>query len=121
LANIKIMQREKIVEKAAETGKYLKAELKKLYEHKIVGEIRGIGMVWAVELFADRATKTKLDASLGVGTFIRDWCWKNNMILRNNGDTLIVAPALIMTKEEIDLMLSRISKVIKLAMEHFEL
>ena len=121
LANIEIMQREKLVERAAETGKYLKAELEKLYKYKIVGDIRGIGMVWAVELMADRETKTKLDTQLGVGTFIRDWCWENGMILRNNGDMLIIAPALVMTREEIDLMLGKINEVIPLATKHFGL
>jgi len=119
LANIELMQKEKIVEKAAETGKYLKAELEKLYKYKIVGDVRGIGMIWAVELMADRETKTKLDDD--VGTFIRNWCWENGMILRNNRNILVIAPALIMTKEEIDIMLAKVNEVIPLAMKHFGL
>lgn len=121
LANIEIIQRDKIVERAAETGKYLKAELEKLYRYKIVGDVRGIGMVWAVELTGDRETGTKLDAKLDVGTFIRDWCWENGMILRNNRNILVIAPALIMTREEIDTMLGRMNEVIPLAMKHFGL
>lgn len=121
LANIDIMQREKIVERSAETGKYLRAELEKLHQYKIVGEIRGIGMVWAVELMADRETKTKLDPKLNVGTFVRDWCWENGMILRNNGDILIIAPALVMTKEEIDVMLGKMEEVIQVCINRFGL
>jgi adenosylmethionine-8-amino-7-oxononanoate aminotransferase len=121
LANIDIIEREKLVERADESGKYLKSELEKLYKYKIVGGIRGMGMLWAVVLMADRKTKTKLDAKLGVGTFIRDWCWENGMILRNNGDILVIAPALVMTREEIDVMLSQLNKVIPLAMKHFGL
>ena len=121
LANIKIMQDEKIVERAQETGQYLKAELEKYFKYKIVGDIRGIGMVWAVELMADRKTKAPLDAKLNVGNFIRDWCWEHGMILRNNGDTLIVAPALVISKEEIDLMLANIDRAIQSAIEKFSL
>lgn len=121
LANIEIMQREKLVERAAATGKYLKAELEKLYKYKIVGDVRGMGTLWAIELMADRKTKTKFDAKLGVGTFIRDWCWKNGMILRNNGNTLVIAPALVITREEIDLMLGKIHEAIPSAMKHFGL
>jgi adenosylmethionine-8-amino-7-oxononanoate aminotransferase len=121
LANIAIMQREKIVEKAGETGKYLKAELEKLYRHKIVGDVRGIGMIWAVELVADRETKTKLEADLAVGAFVRDWCWDNGMILRNNGDMLIVAPTVDISREDIDIMLGKINQVIELVIEHFDL
>ncbi len=121
VANIGIMQREKIVEQAAETGKYLQAGLEKLHKHNIVGEVRGIGMVWAVELVADRETGSKLPGELDVGSFVRDWCWENGMILRNNGDMLIVAPALSMTREEIDLMLSGLDGAIQAAVERFEL
>ena len=121
VANIDIMEKEKIVERAAETGKYLQAELEKLHKYKIVGEVRGIGMVWAVELVADRESNTPLDPSLGVGPFVRDWCWENGMILRNNADILIIAPALIMSREEIDVMLGKIDQVIQLVMEKFNL
>ncbi len=121
LANIAIMQREKIVEKAAETGKYLKAELDKFYRHKIVGGLRGIGMVWAIELVADRETGTKLPPELAVGAFIRDWCWDNGMILRNNGDTLIVAPSLNISREEIDVMIGKLNEVLDVVTERFDL
>ena len=115
------MQREKLVERAGETGKYLKAELEKLYKHKIVGDVRGIGMLWAIELLADRKTKARLDADLKVGTAIRDWCWENGMILRNNGDTLVIAPALTTTMEEINMMLDQIDRGIAFAVKHFGL
>ena len=121
LATIKIIETEKLVERAAETGKYLKAGLEKLYQYKIVGDVRGIGMLWAVELMADREAQTKLDANLNVGTFVRDWCWEHAMILRNNRDILVIAPAFIMTREEIDLMLDRIEQAIQAAMKHFGL
>jgi len=121
LATIEIMQKEKLVEKTNESGKYLKAELEKLYTYKIVGDIRGIGMLWAIELMADRKTRTKFDPKLKVGTFIRDWCWDNGMILRNNGDTLVIAPSLTTTREEINVMLGRLNEGISLAMKHFSL
>jgi len=121
LANIEIMQKEKLVERAASTGKYLKAELEKLYKYKIVGDIRGMGTLWAIELTANRKTGAKLGPKLNVGTFIRDWCWKNGMILRNNGNTLVIAPALVITRAEIDTMLGKLYQAIPLAMKHFGL
>ena len=121
LANIGIVEKEKIVEKTAENGKYIKAELEKLYKYKIVADIRGMGMLWAIELRTDRETKVKLDAKLDVGTFIRNWCWNNGMILRNNADILVIAPSLIITREEIDMMLGKLDEGISLAMKHFGL
>jgi len=78
-------------------------------------------MIWAIDLVADRDTNTKLDPKLNVGTFIRDWCWKHGMILRNNGNMLVVAPALVMTREEVDIILSQLNEVIPIAMNHFAL
>jgi len=121
LANIEIMQKEKLVERAAKTGKYLKAELEKLYKYRIVGDIRGMGTLWAIELMSGRKISAKLDPKIAVGTFIRDWCWKNWMILRNNGNTLVIAPALVITRAEIDMALGKLHKAIPLAMKHFGL
>ncbi|MBC8457258.1 MAG: aspartate aminotransferase family protein [Deltaproteobacteria bacterium] len=121
LANIEIIQKDNLVEKAAEKGKYLKAELEKLYKYPIVGDVRGIGMIWAIELMADRKSKKKLDPKLGVGSFIRQWCWEHNMILRNNEDILVIAPSLIMSKDEMDIMLNKLNQAIPAAAEHFGL
>lgn len=121
LANIEIIQNDKLVEKAADSGEYLKAELEKLYEYSIVGDIRGIGLLWAVELMAERESKTKLDSKLGIGSFIRQYCWDNGMILRNNGDILVIAPALVMSRDEIDMMLGLIRKALSEAIKKFGL
>ena len=121
LANINIIDNEKLVEKAAKTGQYLKSKLEDLYKYPIVGDVRGIGMLWAVELMADRDSKTKLDTKLGIGSFIRQWCWDNGMILRNNDDILVYAPALVMSEQEIDIMLDLTEKAIKAAIKHYKL
>ncbi len=121
LATLRIVQDEKLVEKAAETGQYLKAELAKFHQYRIVSEIRGIGMLWAIEMMADPKTKTRFDAKLAVGDFVRDWCWENGMLLRNNDDTLVIAPPLVISRQETDLMLGKMHQAIQLAMEHFNL
>ena len=121
LANVEIIEKQGLVRKAARTGKYLEKKLKALYKYPIVGDVRGIGMLWAVELMQRRKPKMKLDPKLGVGSWIREYCWKRGMILRNNGDILVIAPALIMTKDEIDIMLDLTEEAIAAATKHFKL
>ncbi len=121
LATIEIMQKERVLENVVETGAYLKSKLEKLYKYHIVGDIRGMGMIWAIELVADRDSGSKFDSNLNVGTFIRDWCWDNGMILRNNGNTLVIAPALVMTKEQVDIMIGKIDKAIAEAIKYFKI
>ena len=121
LKNIEIMQKEDVVGQAAKSGEYLKGQLEKLYKYKIVGAIRGMGMIWAIDLMKDRETGEKLDPKLGVGTAVRDWCWENGMILRNNGDFLVIAPALTITKEEIDIIVANVDKALAHMIEKFRL
>lgn len=121
LANIEIIEKENLVEKSASMGEYLKQELEKLYKYSIVGSIRGLGMLLAVELVADKKTRKYLDPKLAVGSWIRDWCWENGMILRNNADILVIAPALIMTKDEASKMLRLVEQAISAAIKHFKI
>ena len=82
---------------------------------------RGMGMIWAIDLMKDRETGEKLDPKLGGGIAVRDWCWGNGMILRNNGDFLVIAPALIITKEEIDIMVANVDRALAHVIEKFRL
>ncbi|NCO34826.1 MAG: hypothetical protein AUJ92_15935 [Armatimonadetes bacterium CG2_30_59_28] len=121
LANIKIIADNNLVERAASMGEYVKSELDKLHEFAIVGDIRGIGLLWAVELMADPNAKKKFDPGIGIGSWIRDYCWENGMILRNNGDILVIAPALVISREAVDVMLNLMREAIEKAIEHFKL
>ncbi|OGV48792.1 MAG: hypothetical protein A2017_21445 [Lentisphaerae bacterium GWF2_44_16] len=106
IANLEIIKNEKLVENAAVTGRYLEDKLLKLQKkYKFIKEVSGIGLLWAVTLDTDK--------KLGIGGRIREWCWQNGMILRNNGDILVLAPSLIITEKEVDLMLGKIEGAFK--------
>ncbi len=121
LAVLDIFEKERLVERGAEMGEYLGEKLEGLYRHPIVGDIRGKGLLMAVELVADRETREPLDGELKVGAFVRDHCYRNGMILRNNGDILVLAPALVVTREIIDEIVANIEAGIVAAIEHFGL
>jgi adenosylmethionine-8-amino-7-oxononanoate aminotransferase len=121
LANIRILEQERLVERAVQTGIRLKAELEKLYKYPLVGDVRGIGVLWAVELMANRQTRQKLDPQWGVGSFVRQWCWEHGMILRNNGNILVTAPALVISDEEIDFLINTLDGALAAATSKFPL
>ena len=122
LENIRIIQRENLVANAADMGAYIKKGLDAIRaKHAVVGQISGLGLLWAICLMADRTSDTPLDPDLGVGTWIRDWCYANGMILRNNGDILVIAPSLIITREEADSMLDLMDRAITAAALEFGL
>jgi adenosylmethionine-8-amino-7-oxononanoate aminotransferase len=122
LANIAIIEQESLLQHAAETGAYLKEKLLGIAQkHAIVDQVRGIGLLWAVMLAADRAMGKPLDPALGVGTWIQDWCYRNGMILRNNGEILVLAPSLIITREEVDFVADMIDQALTAAARQFDL
>ncbi len=121
LAVLDIFERENLVERAARMGDYLGERLNALYRHPIVGDVRGMGLLRAIELVADQDTREPLADDLKVGNYVRDWCYRNGMILRNNGDILVLAPPLVITEQLIDEIVDNIDDGIIAAMEHFDL
>jgi len=102
LANVEIILREKLAERAAEMGRYLMDGLKQLEKHPIVGEIRGLGMLIGIELVADRQTKRQFPPSARVGQQISAVAWEMGLMVRNNWDIMQLSPPLVLTKEEAD-------------------
>ena len=112
LTNIQIIEKENLVQRSAELGTYLKQRLEELYKHPLVGDVRGIGTLWAVELVANRETREPLSPSGRAGGAVNNYCREHGLILRNNGDILVMAPALIMTDEQADEMVEVLDKAI---------
>jgi len=78
-------------------------------DHPLVGETRGIGLVGAVELVADKSTKAPFEPSAGVGAFLSKRCHHHGLISRPIVDTIALCPPLIINEQEIDLMFDRFS------------
>ncbi|MEW6358211.1 MAG: aspartate aminotransferase family protein [Planctomycetota bacterium] len=109
LANIEVIEKEGLVRRSGELGKRLKKRLEELYKYPIVGDVRGIGTLWAVELVTDRKTR---EPHPKAGAAVNTWCREHGMILRNNGNLLVLAPALIMTDEQADEMVGMMEEAI---------
>jgi putrescine aminotransferase len=113
LANIEIIEREGLVEHAAEMGVHFQERLAALQrKHAIVREVRGMGLLWAVVL-----DEKGLGEKPALGNRIGAWCYRNGMILRNNGDILVIAPSLIITKAEADWVVDLIDRAIAAALQ----
>ena len=113
--NLRILRDEKIIERVAtDVGPYFKSRLDELATHPLVGEVRAIGLIAGLELVKDKATRTRF-APLGeVGTICRDFCFKEGLIMRAVGDTLITAPPLVITRAEIDELVKRARRCLDL-------
>ncbi len=102
-ANVRILRDEKIIERVdTDTGPYLQQRWRELADHPLVGEVRGVGFVAALELVKDKATRTFFEKRGEVGGLCRDICFDNGLVMRAVQDTMIISPPLIMSREEID-------------------
>ncbi|MDA8870885.1 aminotransferase, partial [Rhizobiaceae bacterium] len=104
LANIDIIEREGLVDRVRDdTGPYLTEKLTEaLSDHPMVGEVRGFGMLAAIEIVRDRETRERFPDAMGVAEIIRDHAIEGGMMMRAVGNTMILSPPLIWTRETID-------------------
>lgn len=107
LENIRILRDEKIVNRVHdETAPYLQKRLRELGDHPLVGEVRGVGMLGAIELVQDKATRKRHEGK-GAGMICRTFCFENGLIMRAVGDTMIISPPLVISKAEIDELVTK--------------
>jgi putrescine---pyruvate transaminase len=100
---IRILKEEGIIERVAvETGPYLQKRLKELESHPLVGEVRGLGFIAAIELVKDKKRREFFDPIGEVGLICRDHCFANGVVLRATRDTMLVSPPLVMSRGQID-------------------
>ncbi len=103
LKNIEILERERLVPKVQEsTGPALAKMLAKFAGHPLVGEVRSVGLLGAIELVADKKTRRRFDNPGRVGLICRDHFFRNGFIMRAVFDTMVTAPPLIWTQEHFD-------------------
>lgn len=106
-AVLDIVEKEQLVEVAASTGAYLQQRMKQAFAAlPIVGEVRGVGMLAAVEFVADPATKRRFDPGLTVGARVSKSARARGLIARAmpHGDILGFSPPLVMTLAEVEEM-----------------
>ncbi|MGF1514495.1 MAG: aminotransferase [Elainellaceae cyanobacterium] len=111
LANIDIIERESLPERAERMGRYLMTALSDLIDHPYVGDVRGKGLLLGIELVADKATKAPLDPALVKA--VTAHCMANGVIIGRNTNTvpglanvLIMAPPLVLSEAEADAIAS---------------
>ncbi|TAK52610.1 MAG: aspartate aminotransferase family protein [Gammaproteobacteria bacterium] len=115
LANLAIVRRERLVERVHdEIGPYLQRRWRELADHPLVGEVRGVGMLGALELVAHKGSRTFFRDRGAVGTICRDHCFANGLVMRAVRDTMIIAPPFVITTGEVDELVSRARRCLDL-------
>jgi putrescine aminotransferase len=121
LENLRILQREKIVERVKnDTAPYFNERFNALAEHPIIGEARSLGLVGALEIVRDKSSRERFHKDLGAGTRCRDICVENGLVMRAVGDTMIVSPPLIIDHTHVDELVDKAWKCLDLTAKSLE-
>ncbi|MBW1962966.1 MAG: aspartate aminotransferase family protein [Deltaproteobacteria bacterium] len=118
---LEIIEREGYLANCRRQGARLMEKLQKLYDYPIVGEIRGKGLMIGIELVKDQKTKAPFDPDVGLKNRITEIALDEGLVLYPGGgsvdgvrgDHLLLAPPLIITDEEVDLLYERLERSIK--------
>ena len=112
LKTLEIYQRDNLFGHAAEVGDYMQQKLRALMDHPLVGEVRGKGMIAAVEMVANKETKEAF-AGGAVGAFAQQACQDHGLIVRAvAGSSIAFCPPLIASTAQIDEMVEKFSKAL---------
>ena len=107
LENIRIFEEEDLVGNVQKIAPHFSSRLQSLADHPLVGEVRSIGLLGAIELVKDKSTRQRFEEVGRAGGLCRDHCMANDLIMRACRDTMVLSPPLVITEEEIDDLIDR--------------
>jgi adenosylmethionine-8-amino-7-oxononanoate aminotransferase len=121
LATVKIVARERLIERVALMESTLRAALDRLRAHAAVGDVRGRGFLFAIEFVADRESRRPFDRSERFAERFAERAFANGLVIWPNagsiggrdGDLAIIAPPFTITEEEIALLGRRLSETLE--------
>jgi putrescine aminotransferase len=109
LENLRILQEEGIIDRVRnDIAPYLAEKWAAMTDHPMVGEAKMVGLMGSLALTPHKASRAKFAAEAGtVGYMCRERCFANGLVMRHVGDRMIISPPLVITREEVDVLIAR--------------
>ncbi|MEM8878443.1 MAG: aminotransferase [Pseudomonadota bacterium] len=118
LKTLEIYERDNIVGQVREKMPQFQARLAALSDHPLVGEARGKGLIGAIEIVADKGSKTQFDPKSAIAAKVAGFCEEAGLILRPlYGDVVAICPPLVITTEQIDELFDKLAGALDRAEE----
>lgn len=121
LATLEVLEREKLVSRAAQMGQRLHHRLQEsLSGHPHVGEIRGDGLFWGIELVADRGSKTPFEPTSQVAPRVHEAAFAEGLIVYYSqgcadgrcGDVVMVGPPFVLDEAHLEEITTKLTHAI---------
>jgi adenosylmethionine-8-amino-7-oxononanoate aminotransferase len=116
--NLEIFDEENLVERGAEVGAYLGAQLNELRRHPTVGDVRGIGMAWGLDLVTSKEKRSKWGKDAAFTKRLNEFVVEKGLITRT-WDVMHFAPPLVITRDEVDRMVAIADEALTAAENEF--
>jgi 4-aminobutyrate---pyruvate transaminase len=110
--NLNIIEERDLVGNCAALAPQFQARLREFAGHPFVGEARGIGLIGALELVADKASKAAFEKPGAVGARLAELCQEEGLIIRAIGDIIAFCPPLVINSAEVDEMFERFARAL---------
>jgi adenosylmethionine-8-amino-7-oxononanoate aminotransferase len=118
LKTLEIYERDDIFAKAARAGEYMQKRLQEFAGHPLVGEVRGAGLIAAIELVADKSTGQAFRGA-GIGAYAQQACQDYGLIVRAvAGSSIALCPPLIITNAQIDEIMDKLEKALEKTLDY---
>ncbi len=114
LKNLELIDGQNLVPRVKNAiGPYLQRRLHETFDdHPIVGEVRGTGLLAAIELTPDRAKRSFFPEVGNIGTLCRNYCFNSGLVSRAIRDTMVLAPPFIISEAEVDEVIAKLKSAI---------
>ncbi|OOY33064.1 aminotransferase [Thioclava sp. F36-6] len=113
LKAIDVVMNEGLAENVRRLSPRLEAGLAQIAQNPNIGELRGVGYMWALEAVKDRESKTPFDGSLSVSERIANACTDQGLICRPLGQSVVLCPPFILMEAQMDEMLEKLETALK--------
>ena len=117
LANIALLERERICERVRMLGPMFLERLQTLQRHPIVGDVRGSHFMLCLELVQDRRSKTPFPPEVDIGRRIARHAQSRGLIVRPIGNLSVLSPALILTRDQIEQIVATLDQALRAALD----
>ena len=118
LKTLEIYERDDIFAKAASVGEYMQKRLREFEEHPLVGEVRGRGLIAAIEMVANRETAQAFEGGI-VGAYAQQACQDNGLIVRAvAGSSIALCPPLVITEAHVDEIVAAVGQALDKTLDY---
>lgn len=109
IASLEVVKKESLHLNAGEVGAYCKEKLTPLVDkYENLGEVRGKGLMLALDLVTDKKTRTPINPGTGYSDMLASHCQQNGVLIRSVGPKIILSPPLTFSRDNVDQLVTTI-------------